>query len=51
MKTVSAVEEDWLPRLVPEYCSFSTPLDNPPPFFAPDSGTVKCHMTGTYGEN
>ncbi len=50
MRTVSAVEEAWLPRIVPQYCTFSPPLDTPPPSCDPDTGTVRCHMTCTYGE-
>ncbi|KAK2177101.1 hypothetical protein NP493_617g00010 [Ridgeia piscesae] len=48
MKGVSAVEPDWLPLFVPSFCSFSKPLDKPPPRFS-DTGRVVCHMTSTFG--
>ena len=49
MRTVTAVEETWLPRILPQYCRFSPPLETPPPTFDSETGTVKCHMTSTYG--
>lgn len=50
MRGVTAIEESWLPLLQPQYCSFSSPLRLPPPFFDDESGTVKCYMTCTYGQ-
>lgn len=49
MRGVCAVDASWLPRLQPGYCTFSDPMEDPPPFFEDSSGTVKCHMTCTYG--
>ena len=49
MRCVTAIEESWLPVLQPEYCSFSSPMELPSPCFDDITGTVKCHMTCTYG--
>ena len=49
MRGVCAVEASWLPRIQPDYCTFSPPLEDPPPFFDSTTGTVSCHMTCTYG--
>ena len=46
---VMAVEEDWLPLVQPQFCTFSPPLDDPPPFFDSHSGTVRCYRSCTYG--
>lgn len=51
MRGMSAVEPGWLPRLQPGHCTFSDPLEDPPPFYEEESGTVKCHMTCTYGRS
>lgn len=50
MRGVCAVDPAWLPQLQPQFCTFSDPLEDPPPFFDDGTGTVKCHMTCTYGE-
>ncbi|XP_053727943.1 probable ATP-dependent RNA helicase DHX37 [Synchiropus splendidus] len=48
MKGVSAVEPDWIPRLLPQYCHFSSPLEKPAPRFCPTTGTIRCHRTSTF---
>ncbi|KAI0211448.1 putative ATP-dependent RNA helicase DHX37 [Lamellibrachia satsuma] len=48
MKGVSVAEPDWLPLFVPSFCSFSKPLDKPPPCYS-DKGHIICHMTSTFG--
>lgn len=44
-----AVDPTWLPVLHPQYCTFSPPLVQPPPFFDTASGTVRCFMNCTFG--
>ena len=49
MRGVCGVESSWLPVIQSDHCTFSDPLEDPPPFFDELSGTVKCHMTCSYG--
>lgn len=49
MKGVIAIEPQWIPILVPNFCTFSKPLEDPPPRFDLEAGVVKCHMTCTFG--
>ena len=49
MRGVCAVDASWFPRIQPDHCTFSPPLEDPPPFFDDATGTVCCHMTCTYG--
>ncbi|XP_030847415.1 probable ATP-dependent RNA helicase DHX37 [Strongylocentrotus purpuratus] len=51
MRGVTAVEREWLPVLFPNLCTFSKPLEEPSPSYHSSSGTVKCHMTCTFGRN
>lgn len=46
---VAAVEPDWFAALVPQHCSFSKPLKNPAPRFDKTDGTIKCHMSISFG--
>ncbi|XP_043924460.1 probable ATP-dependent RNA helicase DHX37 [Protopterus annectens] len=48
MKGVSAVEPEWIPVLLPQYCHFGNPLETPPPRYCPESGKVKCHRESTF---
>ncbi|XP_054629398.1 probable ATP-dependent RNA helicase DHX37 [Dunckerocampus dactyliophorus] len=48
MRGVSAVEADWVPRLLPQYCHFSSPQETPPPWFCSSTGTVRCHRSSTF---
>ncbi|MFT7805018.1 putative ATP-dependent RNA helicase DHX37 [Arapaima gigas] len=48
MRGVSAVQEEWIPQILPQYCHFGPPLENPAPRFCPDSGRVKCHCKSTF---
>ena len=45
-----AVEPDWLSVLSPHLCSYSKPLEQPPPDYDTQTGTVKCYMTSTFGK-
>ncbi|KAM9360828.1 putative ATP-dependent RNA helicase DHX37 [Symphorus nematophorus] len=48
MKGVSAVEAEWVPTLLPQYCHFGSPLESPSPWFCSATGTVKCHRSSTF---
>lgn len=45
---VSAVEPEWIPALLPPYCHFGKPLENPPPSYCPDTGRVRCHRPSVF---
>ncbi|KAE8634950.1 hypothetical protein XENTR_v10002484 [Xenopus tropicalis] len=48
MKGVSAIEAEWIPILLPQYCHFGNPLEDPPPFYCSETGRVKCHRPSTF---
>ncbi|KAM4053299.1 putative ATP-dependent RNA helicase DHX37 isoform 1-T2 [Anomaloglossus baeobatrachus] len=48
MKGVSSIEPGWIPALLPQYCHFGDPLDDPSPTFCQASGRVKCHRQSTF---
>ncbi|XP_030316304.1 probable ATP-dependent RNA helicase DHX37 [Calypte anna] len=48
MKGVSAVEPEWIPALLPPYCHFGKPLENPPPSYCPEKGRVRCHRPSVF---
>uniref|UniRef100_A0A8C9FT14 DEAH-box helicase 37 n=1 Tax=Pavo cristatus TaxID=9049 RepID=A0A8C9FT14_PAVCR len=48
MKGVSAVEPEWIPALLPLYCHFGKPLENPPPSYCPETGRVRCHRPSVF---
>ncbi|XP_038558509.1 probable ATP-dependent RNA helicase DHX37 [Micropterus salmoides] len=48
MRGVSAVEAEWVPKLLPQYCHFGSPLDSPPPWFCSSTGSIKCHRSSTF---
>uniref|UniRef100_UPI0037E75335 probable ATP-dependent RNA helicase DHX37 n=1 Tax=Semicossyphus pulcher TaxID=241346 RepID=UPI0037E75335 len=48
MKGMSAVEAEWVPQLLPQYCHFGPPLDSPSPWLCSSSGTIKCHRSSTF---
>uniref|UniRef100_W5KFF5 Activating signal cointegrator 1 complex subunit 3 n=1 Tax=Astyanax mexicanus TaxID=7994 RepID=W5KFF5_ASTMX len=48
MKGVCAVQADWIPKLLPQYCHFSGPEQNPAPWYCPLSGKVKCQQQSTF---
>ena len=41
-----AIERSWLPLILPENCTFSVPLELPPPSFDDATGTIKLHCIG-----
>ncbi|XP_074525588.1 putative ATP-dependent RNA helicase DHX37 [Halichoeres trimaculatus] len=48
MKGVSAVEAEWVPQLLPQYCHFGPPLETPSPWFCSSTGTIRCHRSSTF---
>ncbi|XP_066303356.1 probable ATP-dependent RNA helicase DHX37 [Branchiostoma lanceolatum] len=50
MHCVAAVEQEWIPLLVPNLCTFSEPVKDLPPTFDNDTGRVKCHRTSTFSK-
>ncbi|RVE67907.1 hypothetical protein OJAV_G00086520 [Oryzias javanicus] len=48
MRGVSAVEAEWVPQFLPQYCHFGAPLESPLPWFCSSSGTVRCHCSSTF---
>lgn len=42
------MEVQWIPVLLPSYCQFEKPLDEPPPAYCPDKGRVLCHRTSVF---
>ncbi|NXP79185.1 DHX37 helicase, partial [Ramphastos sulfuratus] len=48
MKGVSAVEPEWIPVLLPPYCHFGKPLENPPPSYCRETGRVRCHRPSVF---
>uniref|UniRef100_A0A672P3L7 RNA helicase n=1 Tax=Sinocyclocheilus grahami TaxID=75366 RepID=A0A672P3L7_SINGR len=48
MRGVCAVQAEWIPKLLPQYCHFSAPEESPAPWFCPLSDRVKCHQQSTF---
>lgn len=48
MRGLSAVEAEWVPEILPQYCHFGPPLESPSPWFCPSDGTIKCHRSSTF---
>lgn len=48
MKGVSTVDVPWIPVLLPSYCQFDQPLDEPPPTYCPEKGRVLCHRASVF---
>lgn len=48
---VSAVEIQWIPVLLPNYCQFNKPLEEPPPAYCPEKGRVLCHRDSVFCES
>ncbi|XP_045432080.1 probable ATP-dependent RNA helicase DHX37 isoform X2 [Pipistrellus kuhlii] len=48
MKGVSAVEIRWIPALLPSYCQFGPPREQPPPAYCPERGRVLCHRDSVF---
>ncbi|XP_063470819.1 probable ATP-dependent RNA helicase DHX37 isoform X3 [Symphalangus syndactylus] len=48
MKGVSSVEVQWIPALLPSYCQFDKPLEEPAPAYCPERGRVLCHRASVF---
>ncbi|XP_060737002.1 probable ATP-dependent RNA helicase DHX37 [Tachysurus vachellii] len=48
MRGVCAVQPDWIPKLLPQYCHFSGPEQNPASWYCTLSGNVKCQQKSTF---
>ncbi|XP_035196885.1 probable ATP-dependent RNA helicase DHX37 [Oxyura jamaicensis] len=48
MRGVSAVEPEWIPALLPPYCHFGKPMENPPPSYCPETGRIRCHRPSVF---
>ncbi|KAM6930543.1 putative ATP-dependent RNA helicase DHX37 [Xenentodon cancila] len=48
MRGVSAVEAEWIPQLLPQYCHFGPPQESPVPWFCSSTGTIRCHQSSTF---
>uniref|UniRef100_A0A0A9YHQ9 Putative ATP-dependent RNA helicase kurz n=2 Tax=Lygus hesperus TaxID=30085 RepID=A0A0A9YHQ9_LYGHE len=51
MRGVTAIEPEWLPIFALPLCHMSQPLEDPPPRYDQESGTVKCRLSGTFGRS
>nr|XP_039267641.1 LOW QUALITY PROTEIN: probable ATP-dependent RNA helicase DHX37 [Styela clava] len=49
MKDVMSIELEWLSMLNPQYCTFSSPLEEPSSYLNKDSGKIECYVNATYG--
>ncbi|RWS15917.1 putative ATP-dependent RNA helicase kurz-like protein, partial [Dinothrombium tinctorium] len=49
MRNVVAIEPEWLPKFAPRLCTFSKPLENPPPRYNKATDQVLCHVTAVFG--
>ncbi|XDB59287.1 hypothetical protein AB1E18_012686 [Capra hircus] len=48
MKGVSTVDMQWIPVLLPSYCQFDKPLEEPPPTYCPEKGRMLCHRASVF---
>ncbi|KAM9742943.1 putative ATP-dependent RNA helicase DHX37 [Menidia menidia] len=48
MRGVSAVEAEWVPKLLPQYCHFGPPQESPSPWFCSSTGTIRCLQSSTF---
>lgn len=44
------MEIQWIPSLLPSYCQFNAPLEEPAPAYCPESGRVLCHRASVFCE-
>ncbi|GAB6030214.1 hypothetical protein CHUAL_005886 [Chamberlinius hualienensis] len=50
MKGVTVIEPEWLITFCPTQCTLSNPMTEPEPRFDPQTGTLKCFVTATFGK-
>ena len=46
---VTVIEPEWLAEVAAPLCSFSAPLDEPPPAYSPKMDSVLCWRSVQYG--
>uniref|UniRef100_A0A8D8V955 RNA helicase n=1 Tax=Cacopsylla melanoneura TaxID=428564 RepID=A0A8D8V955_9HEMI len=51
MRGITAIEPEWLPIYTPSLCSFSPPLEDPPPRYISSSKKLLCHVNATFGKS
>ncbi|KAL1458425.1 hypothetical protein WDU94_008580 [Cyamophila willieti] len=51
MRGITAIEPEWLPIYAPSLCSFSPPLEEPPPRYFPSNKKLLCHVNATFGKS
>jgi ATP-dependent RNA helicase DHX37/DHR1 len=51
MRGVTAIHPSWLCSLGTSLCSFSKPLEIPPPRYDPGLDSIRCFVSPTYGPN
>ena len=49
MRTVVAIEEEWIPIYAQNLCKFSKPMEKPEPRYDPVGDRIKCHVVPTFG--
>lgn len=49
MRTVTAIEPEWLATFAPKLCDFSSPLETPEPRYDAERDKIMCHRTATFG--
>lgn len=45
------MEAEWIPALLPSYCQFDKPLEEPAPAYCPEKGRVLCHRASVFCES
>lgn len=48
---ISTVDMQWIPVLLPSYCQFDKPLEEPPPAYCPEKGRMLCHRASVFCES
>jgi len=49
MRGICCVEPHWFPTIAASHCLMTKIVENPPPRFDQQTGTVKCHRGGSFG--
>ncbi|KAH9421832.1 ATP-dependent RNA helicase dhx37 [Dermatophagoides pteronyssinus] len=49
MRNVLPIQMEWLAIYAHKHCTFSNPLEDPPPRYDPDDDCIKCHRKSTFG--
>ena len=48
---VTVIDSEWLPSHCMSTCSFTEPLDIPPPTYDEEKGHVVCSVNATFGKS